>query len=304
MDSLLQTKKKMVRTLRKKPILVTKVCLSIVGIICIIFCYINKIQSGILYDMSIGIVSSMILVWCIDEVILREEKKNEIKKHSILYRRIKPLLREYYDSYLYLYIYTSEKTVQKDDKVLYSLYSCKDDFVRQINKAEPFYKPGYYVDINVINKIFNMNPNEINEQNKPIDDSIKVYKCISKGAKKFYDGMDDIEKNFAGFFPYDLLLLVENLMDNVKMTKNLDDFIELRTVKDLGLKPKFFTLPDYIEFPTEFLINESKYLESLGALERVIEYIEKDDDSIDLRYRNVDFFNNRNTKPIIGDAYK
>lgn len=48
-------------------------------------CFSWAIAKSILYDVSVGIFSSMILVWCIDRIQLRETEKKEAKQRIILY---------------------------------------------------------------------------------------------------------------------------------------------------------------------------------------------------------------------------
>ena len=139
----------------KQKIFSFKSIVSILSFTGIIICFALNIQSGILYDICISVFSSMILIWGIDEVNAKKEKIEEEKKHTILYNRLIPLLKEYYESYLNLYIFTCRDKVKKGDKVLVNLYSCKDTFLRQIKESNPFYKPGYYSDINKLKDIFN-----------------------------------------------------------------------------------------------------------------------------------------------------
>ena len=131
-----------------------------------------------------------------------------------------------------------------------------------------------------------------------------VYKCICKDAKKFYEGAKQLEKDFSHFFPYDLLTEVEVLLKNVERINNLTDFIEMKEIKDLGILDQFSDakIPEYVELPVDFFISDMKLIETLGLLEKVMEHIEIRK-LISLRFHDLQYFNNRNTKPIIGDAY-
>ena len=288
----------------KQTIFSFKSIVSILSFAGIIICFALNIQSGILYDICISVFSSMILIWGIDEVNAKKEKKEEEKKHTILYNRLIPLLKEYYESYLNLYIFTCRDNVKKGDKVLISLYSCKDTFLRHIRESNPFYKPGYYSDINKLKDIFNKIKNNNGEKIDPNEDSLMVYKCICKDAKKFYEGAKQLEKDFSHFFPYDLLTEFEVLLKNVEIINNLTDFIEMKQIKDLGILDQFSDtkIPEYVELPADFFISDMKLIETLGLLEKVMEYIEIRK-LISLRFHDLQHFNNRNTKPIIGDAY-
>ena len=246
----------------------------------------------------------MILIWGIDEVNAKKEKKEEEKKHTILYNRLIPLLKEYYESYLKLYIFTCRDNVKKDDKVLMSLYSCKDNFLRQIKESTPFYKPGYYTDINKFNGMLYKIKSNNEEKIDPNECSLMVYKCICGDAKKFYEGAKRLEKDFSHFFPYDLLTEFETLLKSVEKINNFTDFIEMKQIKSLGILDQFYDtkFSEYVEFPVDFFISDMKLIETLGLLEKVMEYIEIRK-RISLRFHDLQYFNNRNTKPIIGDAY-
>ena len=289
----------------KQKIFSFKSIVSVLSFTGIIICFVLNIQSGILYDICISVFSSMLLIWGIDEVNAKKEKKEDEKKHTILYNRLIPLLKEYYESYLNLYIFTCRDKVKKGDKVLMSLYSSKDTFLRQIKESNPFYKPGYYSDINKLKDLLYKFKNNNGGKIDPDEGSLMVYKCICKDANKFYEGAKQIEKDFSHFFPYDLLTEFEALLKNVEIINNLTDFIEMKQIKDLGILNQFpgTKIPEYVEVPVDFFISDMKLIETLGLLEEVIAYIEIRK-TISLRFHDLQYFNNRNTKPIIGDAYK
>ena len=61
-----------------------------------------SLTKEILYDVSVGTFSAMILVWLIDEVNARNEEKEDKRRRLVIYRKLKPLLNEYYEFYLKL----------------------------------------------------------------------------------------------------------------------------------------------------------------------------------------------------------
>lgn len=96
-------------------------------------CFSWAIAKSMLYDISVGIFSSMILVWCIDRIQFSETEKKEAKQRLILYNKMAPILTKYYEFYLYLYIATRNKPVKSNDNVLESLYYCKEEFIYYTN---------------------------------------------------------------------------------------------------------------------------------------------------------------------------
>ena len=190
------------------------------------------ITKEILYDVSVGIFSAMILVWLIDEMSVRNEKREEKKRHLLVCRKLKPILNEYYEFYLKLYIATRKNAVLSNDKVLKSINSCKDQFIQQIREAEPFYKPGFYGDADKFSIQIRMmmnnagNPEEIMK----MDTSLPWYQCWCKDSISFYDGVEQIEKMFIDFFPSDLINDLDELLELVKPLKGMVDFVEMKAL--------------------------------------------------------------------------
>ena len=104
------------------------------------------LAKNILYDISVGVFSYMILVWCIDRIQQKEAEKQDAKQRLILYNKLTPFLTEYYDFYLKLYIATRNIPVDSQSNVLKSLQYCTDEFINQLHKTNPFYKDGCYGD--------------------------------------------------------------------------------------------------------------------------------------------------------------
>ena len=262
-------------------------------------CFSWPITKGILYDISVGIFSSMILVWCIDRIQLRMEEKEEEKRRLILYSKISPLLEEYYNFYLYLYIATRNVPVAPNSKALKSLYLCKDEFIKQLYDTNPFYKDGYYGDPTKLNLQFNLmqqcsdNPEEM-EKIMSMSTSLPWYQCWHKEATKFYNGLSQVEKDFPTFFPNELLELIDSLLTNAKTQTNIVNIVEFRS--PISHIQEQFERP---EIPTEMFIKAYKIEETLQVLDSIMSYIESDSSKV-LRERNLDFFNNRNISPSIG----
>lgn len=109
-------------------------------------CFSWPIAKNILYDISVGTFSSMIIVWCIDRIQIKMVEMENAKRRLLLYNKISPLLEDYYNFYLFLYIATRNVPVPSNSMVLRSLYLCKDEFIKQLYDTDPFYKDGCYVD--------------------------------------------------------------------------------------------------------------------------------------------------------------
>ena len=257
-----------------------------------------SLTKEILYDVSVGTFSAMVLVWLIDEVNARNEEKEDKRRRLVIYRKLKPLLNEYYEFYLKLYIATRRDEVQLGEKVLMSLHECKEEFVTQIKEANPFYKGGFYADAGKTQmqmKLMMSNPNNP-EDIMNMDTSIPWYKCWCYDSTVFYNGIEEIEKIFPSFFSNELLESIEQLLELVKPLKGINDFVEMKPMADI------INMQVGI-MPTEFFLDAYKFTDIIEKLEKVITLIE-DEMEISIRERNVDYFNIRNVKPVLGDVYK
>ena len=262
-------------------------------------CFSFPIAKSILYDISDGVFYSMILVWCIDRIQLNETEKKEAKQRVLLYNKMAPILTKYYDFYLFLYIATRNKPVKSNDNVLESLYYCKEEFIAQIYNTDPFYKDGYYVDpIKLEAQIALMNtPSntpQVMEQITKMSTNLPWYKCWYKDGTEFYNNILQIERDYAFLFPNELLELLDRLLNIVGAQRYMDDFVEGK------IQPEclhhIFPMP---QFPTNFFVDAYKIEEILMLLDEIMLSIEKDSE-INLRRRELDFFNERNVCPTIG----
>lgn len=261
------------------------------------------VAKDLMADICIGIFSAMILVWLIDEAKDKAEIKEEDKRHIILYRKLSPLLNNYYEFFLNLYITTRKEPVPANSKVLDSIIACKEEFIKQLEEAEPFYKSGFYGDPRKFEWQMQALQSANEEETKRIfetDTNLPLYHCWTIDSGKFVDGVEEIEIKFLEFFPSDLLDMVDNLLDMARVVKRTREWID--GVGDFQwILGQLHQGP--IILPVEFFINEAKIMDTLEALEKVIEYIEAETGET-IRRRELDFFNNRNCKPILGDSYK
>ena len=199
------------------------------------------IAKTILYDISVGVSSSMVLVWCIDRIQQKETEKREAKQRLILYNKLTPFLTEYYDFYLKLYIATRDNPVDSQSSVLKSLQYCSEEFINQLNKANPFYKDGCYSDSTKIQAQLarmeaNANNPEALKEIMKMNTGVPWYKCWEIEGKKFYEGVLQIERDFPTFFPNELLEKVEHLLKIVAPQRNLINFVRRGTTVTMGIK--------------------------------------------------------------------
>lgn len=257
------------------------------------------IAKTILYDISVGVFSSMILVWCIDRIQQKETEKREAKQRLILYNKLTSFLTEYYDFYLKLYIATRDNPVDSQSNVLKSLQYCTEEFIDQLYKTNPFYKDGCYGDSTKIQAQLarmeaNANNPEALKEIMKMNTGVPWYKCWEIEGKKFYEGVLQIERDFPTFFPNELLEKVEHLLKIVAPQRNLINFVEggqpLQWVSNIECRPRL---------PTDFFVDAYKIKEIISGLNDIMVYIEQDSGK-KLRYRELAFFNNRNTVPTIG----
>lgn len=259
------------------------------------------IAKTILYDISVGVFSSMILVWCIDRIQHKETEKREAKQRLILYNKLTPFLTEYYDFYLKLYIATRGTPVDSQSNVLKSLQYCNEEFIDQLHKTNPFYKDGCYSDsmkaqAQLALMKANANNPEALEEIMRMSTGLPWYTCWEIEGKKFYDGVLQIERDFPTFFPNELLEKVERLLKIVAPQMNLVNFVEGRQL--LQWAPDVEHMP---QLPTDFFVDAYEIKEIISVLNDIMAYIEQDSGK-KLRYRELNFFNNRNTVPTIGHS--
>lgn len=262
-------------------------------------CFSWPLLKDILYDMAVGVSSSMILVWCIDRIQMRETEKQEAKKRMILYNKLAPVLKDYYDFYIFLYIATRSTSVESDSKVKDSLYFCVNELIEQITKTNPFYKDGCFGDpikakAQMSLMMENTNNQKQLEQIMKMSTNLPWYKCWGIEGTKFYDAISQIEKDFPTFFPGELLEKMEELLVVVKPQKFMIDFVEGTNYS--MLLPQEAFMP---QMPTEFFLDAYKIKDIIRLLDENMAYIEKDS-SLILRYRDINFFNERNVCPTIG----
>lgn len=258
------------------------------------------LAKSILYDISVGVLSSMILVLCIDRIQIKMEDIEEAKRRLFLYNKISPLIENYYNFYLFLYIATRKAPVKPGSLVLRSLFLVKDEFIKQLYDTNPFYKNGYmddrsrtFLQLSLIRK--SNNPDEM-EKIWNMNTSLPWYKCWNIEAKKFYDGLSQIEKDFPTFFPNELLDNIDKLLNIALIQTNIGDFVEMKLLPQNIIEGLEIPM-----FPVEFFIVENKIEEALKLLDSIMDYIEKDS-SKKLKERSLDFFNNRNAAPKLGDS--
>lgn len=260
-----------------------------------------SIAKSILYDISVGVFSSMILVWCIDRIQLQVTEKQAAKQRAIVYNKLGPLLTDYYNFYLFLYIATRDTPVEANNEVLTSLYSCRGEFFGQIRKTDPFYKDGYYGDpakYKAQMALLEQHSGDakVLEQVMKMSTSFPWYTCWEIEGSKFYDGVSQIEKDFPTFFANELLEMIDELLVLVQPQKNLVNFVEGKYMPTWAANRVKMAL-----IPTEMFIDAYHMENILCLLDRIMVYIEEDS-SKKLRGRDLSFFNDRNVCPTLGHS--
>ncbi|MHB1314295.1 MAG: hypothetical protein ACYCX2_02270 [Christensenellales bacterium] len=276
------------------------ISISIISIIGIIVCksnidFVNLsnnhfsliLLKEILYDISVCVFSAMIIVWGIDVINDKNREREEQKRLSVLYQKIIPVLKDYYDFYVKLYIATRKEKVGENESVLQSLFNDKVRLIQQIKVAEPFYKDGFYSDGNFDFFL------EYVKGKRELPKALPWYKCWNIDNEKFTKRMRQIEQDFSFMFPADLLCLIEALLKLVEPINNLSNFLEFS---------KKFQAPVSI-FPIEFFVDNNKLDEIFDALENVMKYVSENSKE-DMLKIDIKYFNERNTSPILGDALK
>lgn len=248
------------------------------------------ILKDIVYDLSIGVFSAMVLIWIIDGISERDRKREERQRLKVLYRKMIPPIKAYYEFYLKLYVATRKEKVVEGEKVLQSLFNDKEEFVKRVKEAEPFYQQGFYGDGNIDIVAYMQQYN----QEPP---SLPWYKCWNIDNKEFFDEMKKIEQDFGYLFPTELFDILDRLLNTIAPINNIASFIE-RT----GLYNSYLPEGQFI-LPIEFFMEANKFDEILNLLEKLMIHIQNENGE-DILSINIKDINDRNVTPILGSATK
>ena len=248
------------------------------------------ILKDIVYDLSIGVFSAMVLIWIIDGISERDRKREERQRLKVLYRKMIPPIKAYYEFYLKLYVATRKEKVVEGEKVLQSLFNDKEEFVKRVKEAEPFYQQGFYGDGNIDIVAYMQQYN----QEPP---SLPWYKCWNIDNKEFFDAMKKIEQDFGYLFPTELFDILDRLLNTIAPINNIASFIE-RT----GLYNSYLPEGQFI-LPIEFFMEANKFDEILNLLEKLMIHIQNENGE-DILSINIKDINDRNVTPILGSATK
>ena len=250
-----------------------------------------SILKEIIYDLSIGVFSAMILIWSIDEITERNNRREQKKSLSVLYNKIIPPLKDYYEFYVKLYIATKEEKVAENDTVLKSLFNDKANFIMHVIKAEPFYKEGFYADgsIDFIEYI---------KANKEPPKSLPWYRCWTIDNQKFTKIIRQLEQDFVFLFSSDLLKKLEVVLNLIEPINNMTNFIEMKYQLSIEVIPR-----QKIFLPIEFFIEENKLVAILDSLEDLMKFVQKEsgEDILSIDMKDI---NDRHVSPILADALK
>ena len=138
--------------MRNKVFLFIKVVLTLASLFGVLF-FSNSICANvsiklpcskeILYDISMGIFSSMILVWCIDEISKHIQERQSRQKEITLIKRFDRVLQLYIDQYITMfYCVATPITVRKFDEVkMPEHFSLKD--MRDLHQVTLLVKEGF-----------------------------------------------------------------------------------------------------------------------------------------------------------------
>lgn len=262
---------------------------------------------SILYDISVGVLASTVIVWGVDFLQQIDKEKRLQKQHILLYKKLEPFLNSYYDFFLKLYIATRNFPVPKDSIVLSSLYGDIDAFLQQLITAQPFDKDSYMGDPQKIQAMIRATVNNPSLSEEGFETIINMsksypwYKCFCLEAKKFYDGLIQIEKDYTTLFSNELLEKAEKLLTQMEPQIHIIENVEGSFIKQYV--PKELLTEEMLHFslPAEFYIEEIDIKTSLKLLEDLIAFIENDSELV-IRNRTLDFFNGRKEDTLLGSA--
>jgi hypothetical protein len=221
---------------------------------------------------------------------MRDRKREERQRLKVLYRKMIPPIKAYYEFYLKLYVATRKEKVVEGEKVLQSLFNDKEEFVKRVKEAEPFYQQGFYGDGNIDIVAYMQQYN----QEPP---SLPWYKCWNIDNKEFFDAMKKIEQDFGYLFPTELFDILDRLLNTIAPINNIASFIE-RT----GLYNSYLPEGQFI-LPIEFFMEANKFDEILNLLEKLMIHIQNENGE-DILSINIKDINDRNVTPILGSATK
>ena len=253
---------------------------------------------NIMFSISASVFSSTILLWGFDFINRQKQEKEEQHRREIFYNKITSILNKYYDFYLKLFIATRTEPISKDHKVLNSLFACKDEFEKQLLNIEPFYKKGYMM------KPDSMEKSAVLRRTRASDGAWKQffeentllwYESWAREAKDCNDLLSTIIDNFSYFLPVnlldDLIVLNEKINIHSGIKRCIEFPITAGSSDSIGI------------LPIDFILSSEKFFETLELLEKCISFIE-DETKRDIRLRDTKFFNEGNVSPTLGHNCK
>lgn len=253
---------------------------------------------NIVFSISASVFSSTILLWGFDLMNRQKQEKEEQYRREIFYKKITPILNQYYDFYLKLFKSTRTELISEDHKVLHSLFDCKEEFEKQLIDIEPFYKKGYMLRSNTSEKLEVLRKNMTTEEEcKKLfeENTMRWYECWTIEAKECNNLLSTIIDNFSYFLPVNLLDDMIILNEKIKIHSGVKEFFE-------------WTLSDghsgtLHHIPLDFILHCENFFETLELLEKCMSFIEEEIKK-ELRLRDMNFFNEGNISPTLGHNCK
>ena len=161
---------------------------------------VDLIFNTILISLSINIISSVILIYFIDERDKKREINEKQRKENVIYKKLISIINEFNSLIINLYKATMTKKINEDDKILTDLYYDIDKLYIQLNKVN-INKEGYKC-TSKGNSLIRLNWKQ----------------CIIDDLKKLFKELKNFIDVYSFFLPSDIL---EELEKTLKSERNM-----------------------------------------------------------------------------------
>ena len=243
--------------------------------------HINLIFDTILIGLSINVISSILLIYFLEERDKKREEKEKKEKQKIVYEKLISIIRKFNRFMINMYKATMKEKIKDDDEMLDNLYCNIDQFYRQINKID------FYKNSNVLKRTYDIIRNPI---------YFNWYEFYLVSMEDFLTKTRDLVNNYA-------FLLNSDLLNNLRFIDNSSLYIfqiknplpkDLNEIAILNVNEKEEKWEKSI-----FVMSNLKNI--LQSISKIMVLINKETETNNFRIEANDF-NAENMNPKIGSG--
>lgn len=243
--------------------------------------HINLIFDTILIGLSINVISSILLIYFLEERDKKREEKEKKEKQKIVYDKLIFIIRKFNRFMTDMYKATMKEKIKDNDEMLENLYCNINQFYRQINKID------FYKNSNVLKRNYDIIRNPI---------YFNWYEIYLASMQELFTKTRDLVNNYA-------FLLNSDLLNNLKFIDNSSLYIfqiknplsnDLNEIAILEVKGKEEKWEKVI-----FAMSNLKNI--LQSISKIMVLINKETETNNFRIEANDF-NAQNMSPKIGSG--